>query len=240
MPKNTPKPPDWELVLSAAARVQGMFPEAVLVGETAAALYAGHRVSHDADLTLDNLRGRFDEVLAQLESVSGWKTARARLPVLILGSLDGIETGVRQLIRTTPLETTTINYKRVELKVPTEEEMLRIKAALILKRNATRDYVDFAALSERLGSVRAGGALKRFDALYPQESGQSALQQLLAQLSSAVPFDLKSTDLSAYRRLDKRWSDFETIREFLSGMAVDIFDEVLGAGPESPDASPKP
>ena len=44
----------------------------------------------------------------QLESVAGWKTARVQRPVQILGSLDGILTGVRQLIRSKPLETQTI------------------------------------------------------------------------------------------------------------------------------------
>lgn len=32
--------PDWDRVLSAAARLQGIVPDAVLVGGTAAAVYA--------------------------------------------------------------------------------------------------------------------------------------------------------------------------------------------------------
>ncbi len=35
----------------------------------------------------------------------GWQTARVARPVQILGSLDGIETGIRQLRRNAPLET---------------------------------------------------------------------------------------------------------------------------------------
>ena len=41
----------------------------------------------------------------------------------------------------------------------TEAELLRIKAVLILKRNATRDYLDFVALSERMGPDRVKEAL---------------------------------------------------------------------------------
>jgi len=85
-------------------------------------------------------------VLADLEAVAGWKTARILRPVQILGSLDGIETGVRQLIREEPLETTQIEYQGQTITLPTEAEMLRIKAVLILQRNATRDYLDFVAL----------------------------------------------------------------------------------------------
>jgi hypothetical protein len=91
--------PAWDDVLSAAARLQKLIPDAVLVGGTASASFAGHRISLDADHVLPDPRSRFDRVLAELESVSGWQTARVNRPVLILGSLDGIETGVRQLIR---------------------------------------------------------------------------------------------------------------------------------------------
>jgi len=103
--------PEWEQVLSAAAHLQRILPEAVLVGGSAAAIYAHHRLSTDADHALTNLRERFDQVLADLEAVAGLKTARIRRPVQILGSLDGIETGVRQLIREEPLETTQIEHQ---------------------------------------------------------------------------------------------------------------------------------
>ena len=108
MPNSTSMVPDWEQVLSSAAHLQRILPDAVLVGGTAAAIYAEHRFSNDADHVLTDLRERFDQVLAELESVAGWKTARIRPPVQILGSLDGIDTGVRQLIRDQPLETTEI------------------------------------------------------------------------------------------------------------------------------------
>jgi len=60
-------------------------PDAVLLGDTASAIHAGHRFSRDADPILTDLRSRFDHVLAQLESVAGWKTARVQRPVQILG-----------------------------------------------------------------------------------------------------------------------------------------------------------
>jgi hypothetical protein len=141
MPSSTSELPEWEQVLSSAAHLQRILPDAVLVGGTAAAIYAGHRLSTDADHTLVDLRQRFEQVLAALESVAGWRTARIRPPVQILGSLDGIETGVRQLIRDRPLDTTEIERFGQRLTVPTLAEMLRIKAVLILKRNATRDYL---------------------------------------------------------------------------------------------------
>ena len=131
--------PEWEALLSSVAHLQTLIPDAVLVGGTAAATYARHRLSVDHDHTLSNLKERFDEILSSLESVAGWETARVRRPVLILGSLDGIETGIRQLIREEPLETDEVEVDGVRLRVPTKEEMFRIKAVLVLKRNATEN-----------------------------------------------------------------------------------------------------
>ena len=217
-------PPDWEQVLSSAARLQRLLPEAVLVGGTAAGLHARHRASRDADHVLTDLRSHFDEVLGQLESVAGWRTARVNRPVQILGSLDGIETGVRQLIRAEPLETTTISVGDHELTIPTEAEILRIKGFLLLRRNATRDYVDFAALAHRVGDASTAAAFERFDRLYPQGSGESALQQMLAQLASPQPYDLEGTVLAEYNHLDARWHDWDAIRAVCARASTVIFD----------------
>ena len=91
--------PEWEWVLASAAHLQRILPDAVLVVGSASAVYAEHCLSTNADHVLIDLQQRFDRVLAELESVAGWKTARVTRPIQILGSLDGIETGVRQLIR---------------------------------------------------------------------------------------------------------------------------------------------
>jgi len=104
-PKQGKPLPEWENVLSCAARLQCILPDSVLVGGTASAIHAHHRMSMDADHILTDLRQRFDEVLRELEMIAGLKTARLQRPVQILGSLDGIETGIRQLIRDEPLET---------------------------------------------------------------------------------------------------------------------------------------
>jgi len=55
--------PDWERVLSSAARLQRILPEAVLVGGTASALYAEHRFSMDADRVVPDLCQRFDRIV---------------------------------------------------------------------------------------------------------------------------------------------------------------------------------
>src|SRR5258708_7945138 len=117
--------PDWERLLAAERHLQHLVPGTTLVGGTAAAIHAQHRVSMDGDHVLNDLRERFDEVLATLDAVAGWQTERVRRPVIIPGQLDGILTGIRQLRRSVPLETEIV----FGLRVPTLEEM-----ALALKR----------------------------------------------------------------------------------------------------------
>ncbi len=141
-----PSAPEWDAVIAAAVRLQRLLPDATLVGGTAVSVYARHRVSHDADHVLSDLRDRFDRVRADLEAAVGWQTARVTRPVQILGSLDGIETGIRQLRRSAPLETQEIETDHGTLRLPTRAEILRIKAFLVFDRNATRDYLDVAAL----------------------------------------------------------------------------------------------
>jgi hypothetical protein len=229
MPKTPSQLPDWEKVLFAAAYLQKILPEAVLVGGSASALHAKHRISLDADHVLADLTRRFDEVLAQLESVAGWRTARVQRPVQILGSLDGILTGVRQLIRKKPLETQTIKWRKLAITLPTPAEMLRIKAILILKRNATRDYLDFLAMSVKLGESASADALRSLDRLYPQTNKESPLQQLIVQLANPLPYDLEETRLSEYRRLVPKWHDWNVVTRECIRCATSLFDRLAAA-----------
>lgn len=200
-------PPDWERLLSAQEIFQSRFPECVLVGGTAAALHAQHRVSIDADHIVSNLKARFAEILRDVEKESGWRTSRIEPPVLILGNFQGVRTGIRQLIRSAPLETMQVRG----LKVPTPEEILRIKAYLIVRRNATRDYIDFVALWDHLGVTRAQKALHTLDTLYPQEGDTTVSQQLALQLSDPRPWDLLETDLSQYKALKAPYTDWNEV-----------------------------
>ena len=220
--------PDWEQVLASAAHLQRILPGAILVGGSAASVYAAHRLSTDADHVLTDLRQRFDEVLAELEAVAGWKTARVKRPVQILGSLDGIETGVRQLIRDEPLETIQIEYQGEQLTLPSEAEMLRIKGVLILRRNATRDYLDFVALADHMGAEKAVDALRPFDRLYPQPNEESALQQLQVQLANPLPYDLEELNLVEYKNLDPRWHNWQAVKAACADCATLVFDHIVG------------
>ena len=89
----------FERSIGSTTKIQKLFPECVLVGGSAVAMKRKHRVSFDADNVMEELETEFRKILEKLESLSGWKTKRLRPPVLILGRFEGIDVGIRQLIR---------------------------------------------------------------------------------------------------------------------------------------------
>jgi hypothetical protein len=194
--------PEWERLLAAERHLQHLVPGAILVGGTAAAVHARHRLSMDGDHVLEDLRDRFDTVLATLEAAAGWQTERIQRPVL--SQLDGILTGVRQLRRTRPLETEEL----AGLRVPTLPEMARIKGWLLVTRYTVRDYLDTVVLFERLGPDGVRAALAPFDEIYRQESGASPLAELAERLAGASPGDAAHIELARYRAIRPPWNDW--------------------------------
>ena len=215
--------PSLLAVLESASRLQDLVPDAVLVGGSAAALYAGHRDSYDHDHVLADLQDRFDVVLEALESEGEWVTNRVIPGKVILGRLGDIEAGVRQMIRTRPLETAKVTLPSGRaLVVPTAEETLRIKGFLIVRRNQTRDYLDVAALADRYGMSAAAGVLARIDDYYMDQhgGGRGVAAQLVRQLASPSPKDASVTrQLDAYRNLAARWTDWTEVRSVCGQLA---------------------
>jgi hypothetical protein len=233
MPSGASKLPEWEELLTLAAHLQRILPDAGKSGGIVAAIYSLRGFSADAEPLPANLREHYDQVLAEMQSVAGLKTARADPPARTAGSLKGIHAALRQLVREQPLETTEIERFGQRLAIPTLAEMLRIKAVLILQRNATRDYVDFAALFDRLGNEGAVSALHSFDSLYPQPNRESALLQLQIQLASPQPCDLDHVKLAEYRHLPPRWHQWSAVQAACAVCATRIFDRIVGCQEEA-------
>lgn len=221
--------PPFIALLESASHLQRLVPGAVLVGGAAAILYADHRESTDHDHVVADLTDRFEMVLEAIEEDEGWATNRITPGKVILGDLDGIEAGVRQMIRKAPLEVTTVTLPSGgEVTVPTLEETLRIKAFLVVRRNQTRDYLDLAALSEHLGLDRAAVTLAHIDDYYADQhkGGDGVASQLVRQLSDPQPADRSVTEqLSSYRRLRKRWSDWRTVTDVLGEVGARMLSQ---------------
>jgi hypothetical protein len=220
--------PELLAVLESAARLQELVPDAVRVGGAAAAAYAGHRDSFDHDHLVSDLRDRFDLVLDAIEAEGEWVTNRVRPGKIILGRLGDIEAGVRQMIRTKPVEIVELRMSSGGmLRVPTLEETLRIKAFLIVRRNQSRDYLEVVALADRAGAGRAGAVLAAIDDYYADQyaAGEGVASQLARQLADPRPVDASVTEqLSSYRNLDDRWANWSHVVAACRQLALAILD----------------
>lgn len=220
--------PRFIALLESAAHLQRLVPDAVLVGGAAAILYADHRESSDHDHVVADLSDRFEIVLEAIEQDEGWATNRVTPGKVILGNLDGIEAGVRQMIRKVPLEVAkAILPSGGEVTVPTIEETIRIKAFLVVRRNQTRDYLDLAALCDLIGADRAATVLSAIDDFYAdqRESADGVASQLVRQLSDPQPADRAVIgQLRSYRRLNRRWEDWSAVKSVLA----DVADRMAG------------
>ncbi len=219
--------PELLRVLESAARLQEIVPDAVLVGRSAAALWANHRSSFDHDHVLEDLGARFDAVLDAIEATDGWVTNRVTPGKIILGELGDIESGVRQLIRNVPLEVAEVELPSGHLlRVPTPDETLRIKGYLVVRRNQVRDYLDVAALSDRAGIAHAAEALGHIDYYYADQRGgksEGVATQLARQLADPRPADTRTIkQLGQYKGLDPRWTDWKDVTDVCRSVAVEM------------------
>ena len=218
--------PTLRQVLASAARLQEVVPDAVLVGGSAAALHAGHRDSFDHDHVLADLVDRYQAVLEAVEASEGWATSvrASKPPFTIMGSLGGVEAGLRQMRRQRPLETCEIELGDGAVVVaPTAAEALRVKAYLVVQRNVVRDYLDVVALADHLGEDAAVEVLSNIDAYYVDRSGEtgSVLTSLVAALADPQPRDTDVTgELPRYKGLDERWHAWEDVVAACRGLAL--------------------
>jgi hypothetical protein len=100
------------------------------------------------------------------------------------------------------------------ITAPTAEETLRVKAFLILRRNQTRDYLDVAALADRIGIDHAAVTLSNIDEYYADQhgAGDGAASQFLRQLAEPVPRDCSTTrNLRQYKNLAARWQEWDEV-----------------------------
>jgi hypothetical protein len=218
----------WQTILTAGAEAQRLIPGSVAVGGTAAALYAGHRISYDVDNLLLSLKDTFDAVLESLEQWAEWKTARTKRPVLILGEVQGIEIGFRQARRTQPIANVSMSTPQGTFVIPTLAEILVMKALLAYSRNVVRDYLDFAALTTGAAEAYVLEALSNLDRLYGHLQTSSVALEVAKSLSKPEPIDLQGLDLTRYRALAPEWQDWRRTEQLCQHYGILFGQRLVG------------
>jgi hypothetical protein len=96
---------------------------------------------------------------------------------------------------------------------------------LAVTRNQTRDYLDIAALSERLGTAGAASVIAGIDPYYDDVNAgpEAVVTQVVRQLADPRPRDQRTTaELSTYKGLEARWHDWDEVRRTLRAVAEGV------------------
>lgn len=177
-------------VVKVGVKANSEVPGSIALGGTICSLFAHHRLSSDIDFVLSDLSQRFDEVREHLFELPEWKERRVSIPLTILGTLNGVRVGYRQLRRTVPLQTQIIETPAGDLVVPTLDELMRTKAFLCYDRNYTRDFVDFAELSCLFEIQDVVIILSDLDKKFSWEKQPNILIEVIKKLLLPAPHDL--------------------------------------------------
>jgi heme transporter len=126
--------------------------------------------------------------------------------------------------RCSPVETTHVQLTTGDrLQIPTGAETLRLKGYLIMSRNSTRDYAEFAELVDTMEAETAALVLTGMDRYYCCQSPrrQWIATQLVRRLADPYPSDLD----------DEHWpdpdakADWEEVRQRCLSVAVAMLEE---------------
>ena len=149
---------------------------------------------------------------------------RGRLSV----ALDALETEADTerppVERNSPMETTNVQLPTGDrLQIPTGAETLRLKSYLIMCRNSTKDFAEFADLVESMETQTAAVVLAGMDRYYCGEPSrkQWVATQLVRRLADPHPSDEFDMPMSG----PEAEADWSKVRERCLSVAVAMLEE---------------
>ena len=128
--------------------------------------------------------------------------------------------------RRSPMEATNVQLPTGDrLLIPTGAETLRLKSYLLMCRNSTRDYAEFARLVDSMETDTAARVLTGMDRYYCGERPRSqwVATQLVRRLADPRPSDDPDAQAPA-------GADWDTVRQRCLSVAVAMLEK-----PESSD-----
>jgi RND superfamily putative drug exporter len=149
---------------------------------------------------------------------------RGRLSV----ALDALETEAgadrAPVERRSPMETTNVQLPTGDrLQIPTGAETLRLKSYLIMCRNTSRDFAEFAELVDSMETHTAAVVLAAMDRYYCGDHSrkQWVATQLVRRLADPQPSDEHDTRMSG----PEAEADWAKVRERCLSVAVAMLEE---------------
>jgi heme transporter len=168
-----------------------------------------------------NAAGRTTRLRQPIHPVTMW---RGRLSV----ALDALSTAAAAdppvVRRLSPMETTNVQLPTGDrLQIPTGAETLRLKSYLIMCRNSTKDFAEFADLVESMETQTAAVVLAGMDRYYSGQRSrkQWVATQLVRRLADPHPSDEDDESMSG----PDAQEDWVRVRERCLSVAVAMLEE---------------
>jgi len=222
-----PSGSELRMVVKSAAKLKSLAPQAVTVADPLA--FSGCmpvsqlRSAERLNGTHRNGAGARALLTAELpvHPVTMW---RGRLSVALeaLSAQAGFERAPME--RSSPVETTNVQLPTGDrLQIPTGAETLRLQGYLIMCRNSTRDYAEFADLVEAMETRTAATVLTGIDRYYCGQDSrrQWVATQLVRRLADPQPSDEHDTRMSG----PQAEADWAKVRERCLSVAVAMLEE---------------
>ena len=218
---------ELRMVVKSAAKLKNLAPQAVTVADPLAfsgCMPANQLRSADR-LNGTHRNGAGGKALLTAEPpvhpVTMW---RGRLSVALeaLGTAADFERAPME--RRSPVETTNVQLPTGDrLQIPTGAETLRLQSYLIMCRNSTRDYAEFADLVESMETRTAAEVLAGMDRYYSGQDSrkQWVATQLVRRLADPQPSDEHDTRMSG----PQAEADWAKVRERCLSVAVAMLEE---------------
>ena len=221
---------DVRMVVKSAAKLKNLAPQAITVADPLALgnhIKGGDGPARRATPPRVNgthrngTNGARKHCPLPVHPVTMW---RGRLSV----ALDALETEAdyarAPMERLSPVETTNVQLPTGDrLQIPTGAETLRMKSYLIMCRNRSRDYAEFADLVDSMETQTAAVVLAAMDRYYcgQQSRKQWVATQLVRRLADPQPADEHDTRMSG----PEAEADWAKVRERCLSVAVAMLEE---------------
>ena len=221
---------DLRMVVRSAAKLKNLAPQTITVADPLALgnhIKGGREPARRGTPTRVNgtrrssTNGAGKHCPLPVHPVTMW---RGRLSV----ALDALETEAdyarAPMERLSPVETTNVQLPTGDrLQVPTGAETLRMKSYLIMCRNRSRDYAEFADLVDSMETQTAAVVLAAMDRYYcgQQSRKQWVATQLVRKLADPQPADEHDTNMSG----PEAEADWAKVRERCLSVAVAMLEE---------------
>ncbi|MCT7658911.1 MMPL family transporter [Mycobacterium deserti] len=218
---------DLRMVVKSAAKLKTLAPHAVTVADPLA--LSGCTPTKKLR-SADRLNG------AHRNGAANGETVKSKLPVhpvtmwrgRLSVALDALAAESHYerapMERRSPVETTNVQLPTGDrLQIPTGAETLRLKSYLIMCRNSTRDYAEFAELVDAMETHTAAEVLAGMDRYYcgQQSRKQWVATQLVRRLADPQPSDEHDTRMAG----PEAEADWAKVRERCLSVAVAMLEE---------------